>query len=396
MNNKNIATNILHGVHHESPFGALTPPIIQSSTFVFDSSEQGAARFAGREDGFIYTRLGNPTTAMLEEKVAYLEGAEAGACFASGMGAISGTLLTLLGNGDHLIADTTLYGCTLSLMAEHFTKFGINVQFVDLSDLEQLRAALKSNTKVVYFETPANPTMKVIDIEAVAKMAHDASPNCKVVVDNTFCTPIITKPLDFGTDIVVHSATKYLNGHGDVVAGICVSDRKTISEIKKVGLKDITGSVLDPFAAYLILRGIKTLKLRMDAHSSNAQKVAEYLEQSEHVTAVYYPGLSSSKGYDIAKKQMKQFSGVLSFEVKSYEQAVSIMNNVKVCTLAVSLGDCETLIQHPASMTHSGYTKEELIAAGFSDTLIRLSVGLEDAQDIICDLEQAMDIAAKA
>lgn len=395
MNEKNIATAVLHGVHHESPFGALTPPIIQSSTFVFDSSEQGAARFAGKEDGFIYTRLGNPTTAMLEEKIAFLEGAEAGACFASGMGAVSGVLLSLLGSGDHLIADTTLYGCTLSLMAEHLTRFGINVQFEDLSDLDRLRAALKPDTKVVYFETPANPTMKVIDIEAVAKAAHEIAPECKVVVDNTFCTPIITKPLELGADVVLHSATKYLNGHGDVVAGMCASDKKTISEIKKAGLKDITGSVMDPFAAYLILRGMKTLKLRMDAHSANAQKVAEYLSESEHVTAVYYPGLPGCKGHDIAKKQMKQFSGVLSFEVKSYDQAVAIMNNVKVCTLAVSLGDCETLIQHPASMTHSGYTKEELIAAGFSDTLIRLSVGLEDAQDIIDDLEQAMNIAAK-
>lgn len=396
MNTKNVATAVLHGAHHKSAFGALSTPIIQSSTFVFDSSEQGAARFAGKEDGFIYTRLGNPTTSMLEEKVAFLEGGEAGACFASGMGAISGTLLTILSSGDRLIADTTLYGCTLSLMAEHFARFGIEVQFIDMSDLDQLRKALDSKVKVVYFETPANPTLKVIDIEAVSKIAHEAVPGCKVVVDNTFCTPLITKPLQFGADIVVHSATKYLNGHGDVVAGICVSDKETIGEIKKAGLKDITGAVMDPFAAYLILRGIKTLKLRMDAHSANAMKVAEYLAGSEHVTAVYYPGLPTHKGHDIAKKQMKQFSGVLSFEVKSYDQAVAIMNNVKVCTLAVSLGDCETLIQHPASMTHSGYTKEELIAAGFSDTLIRLSVGLEDAQDIIDDLEQAMRIAAEA
>lgn len=394
MNIKNAATAVLHGVHQEKPFGALTPPIVQSSTFVFDSSEQGAARFAGREEGFIYSRLGNPTVKMLEDTIAYLEGAEAAACFASGMGAISSVLLSLLGSGDQLIADTTLYGCTLSLMAEHFARFGINVRFVDLSELDQLRAALNSDTKVVYFETPANPTLKVIDIEAVSGIVHETAPNCKVVVDNTFCTPLITKPLEFGADIVVHSGTKYLNGHGDVIAGMCAGDKETVGMIKKTGLKDITGSVMDPFAAYMILRGIKTLKLRMDAHSANAQKVAEYLAQSKHVTAVYYPGLPAHKDHEIAKKQMKQFSGVLSFEVKSYEQAVSIMNNVKICTLAVSLGDCETLIQHPASMTHSGYTKEELAAAGFSDTLIRLSVGLEDPEDIISDLEQAMNIAA--
>ncbi len=396
MDTKNIATAVLHGVHMESPFGALAPPIIQSSTFVFDSSEQGAARFAGKEDGFMYTRLGNPTNNMLENKIAYLEGGEAGVCFASGMGAISSVLLTLLSCGDHLISDTTLYGCTLSVIAEHLVRFGINVQFVDLSNLDQLREAIKENTKVVYFETPANPTLKIVDIEAVSRIAHEVAPGCKVVVDNTFCTPLITKPLELGADVVVHSATKYLNGHGDVVAGMCVSDKETVAEIKRAGLKDITGSVMDPFAAYLILRGMKTLKLRMDAHSANAQKVAEYLESSKYVKAVYYPGLPSHKGYDIAKQQMKQFSGILAFEVKSYDQAVAIMNNVKICALAVSLGDCETLIQHPASMTHSAYSKEELVAAGFSDTLIRLSVGLEDPQDIIDDLEQAMRIAAEA
>lgn len=391
--NRSAATAVLHGMHRREAYGALTPPIIQSATFVFDSSEQGAACFAGKDEGFIYTRLGNPTNSMLEERIAKLEDGEACACFASGMSAISATLLTLLSSGDSIVADTTLYGCTLSLITEHLVRFGIDVQFADLSDLDQLRGALKNNTKVVYFETPANPTMKIVDIETVAKIAHEAAPGCKVVVDNTFCTPIVTKPLSFGADVVVHSATKYLNGHGDVVAGLAISDRETIAAIKKAGLKDITGAVLDPFAAYFIMRGLKTLKVRMDVHSANAQRVAEYLAQSEHVSAVYYPGLPTHKGHEIAKKQMSQFSGVLSFEVKSYDQAVRIMNNVKICILAVSLGDCETLIQHPASMTHSGYTREELEAAGFSDTLIRLSVGLEDAQDIIDDLEQAMRIA---
>ena len=387
------ATIVVHGNHEKNEKGALATPIFQTSTFVFDSAEQGGRRFAGQEGGFIYSRLGNPTTGQLERKIALLEGGEDCIAFSSGMGAISASLLSVLSCGDHIVADNTLYGCTFSLITETLPRFGVKSTVIDMSDDEAFKAAVQPDTKVVYFETIANPSMKVIDIEAVAAYAHKVSPGCLVIVDNTFATPLLAKPLELGADIVVHSATKYLNGHGDVVAGFSVSRKEIADKIRMVGLKDITGAVLGPQEAFLILRGLKTLKIRMDAICANALKIVEFLQQAPQVSKVFFPGLPEHPNYETAKKELKQFGGMISFEMRSFEESKKVLNNVKLCVLAVSLGDCETLIQHPASMTHSMCTKEEIEAAGFSDRLIRFSVGLEDADDIIADLKQAFEAA---
>lgn len=387
---KGIGTMSIHTGNHKNPFGALAVPIYQTSTFVFDSAEQGGKRFALEEEGYIYSRLGNPTTAVFEEKIAALEGGEAAVATSSGIGAITSTLWTLLKAGDHVIADKTLYGCTFAYLNHGVAKFGVEVDFIDTSDLELVRKTMKSNTRVVYLETPANPNMKVVDIKAVAEIAH-TNPNTLVVVDNTFATPFCQRPLELGCDVVVHSVTKYLNGHGDVIAGVVISKKEIIDQVRLVGVKDMTGSVLGPTEAFYIIRGMKTFELRMRRHCENAMKVAEYLEAHDKIEKVYYPGLKSHDGYEVASKQMDAFGGTLAFELKGgFEAGKTLLNNVKMAALAVSLGDAETLIQHPASMTHSPYTKEERLAAGITDGLVRLSVGLENIEDIIADLEYGL------
>lgn len=391
--NYTFATNSIHGPHCSNPYGALTTPIFQTSTFVFDSAEQGGRRFAGTEDGFIYTRLGNPTISRLQEMVAFLEQGETCTAFASGMGAIAGTVLSFLGSGDCLVADKALYGCTFSLFSETLPRFGVNVEFIDFTDMSQVKAAVTKDTDMVYFETIANPSMRVVDIAKVSAYVHSVAEDCLVVVDNTFATPVLVKPLTIGADIVVHSATKYLNGHGDVVAGFSVSDKEKMAKIASTGLKDITGAVLGPQEAYLILRGLKTLNIRMNSICANARKVAEFLNASPYVRKVFYPGLDNHPDHATAKAELGAFGGMIAFEMNSFDEAKKVLNNVELCTLAVSLGDCETLIEHPASMTHSAYSKEEIEAAGFSDALIRLSVGLESPEDIIADLEGAFEAA---
>lgn len=387
---KGIGTMSIHTGNHKNPFGALAVPIYQTSTFVFDSAEQGGKRFALEEEGYIYSRLGNPTTAVFEEKIAALEGGEAAVATSSGIGAITSTLWTLLKAGDHVIADKTLYGCTFAYLNHGVAKFGVEVDFIDTSDLKLVRKTMKSNTRVVYLETPANPNMKVVDIKAVAEIAH-TNPNTLVVVDNTFATPFCQRPLELGCDVVVHSVTKYLNGHGDVIAGVVISKKEIIDQVRLVGVKDMTGSVLGPTEAFYIIRGMKTFELRMRRHCENAMKVAEYLEAHDKIEKVYYPGLKSHDGYEVASKQMDAFGGILAFELKGgFEAGKTLLNNVKMAALAVSLGDAETLIQHPASMTHSPYTKEERLAAGITDGLVRLSVGLENIEDIIADLEYGL------
>ena len=392
LKNKKFATRAIHGGHHKDPVsGALTTPIFQTSTFVFDSAEQGGRRFALQEGGYIYTRLGNPTNTQLEEKVALLEGAEACMSTASGIGAISSALWTALKAGDHVVASKTLYGCTFALLNHGLTRYGVEVTFVDATNLDEIKAAMKENTRVVYLETPANPDLKLIDIEAVSKIAHEKK-DCIIMVDNTFCTPYIQRPLEWGADVLVHSATKYLNGHGDVIAGFVVGKKEFIDQVRLFGVKDMTGAVLSPFDAYLILRGMKTLQIRMDKHSKNALEVAKFLEGHKNVVKVNYPGLESFPQRELAKKQMDLPGGMIAFEVKGgLEAGKKLLNSLELCTLAVSLGDCETLIQHPASMTHSPYTAEERAEAGISDGLIRISVGLEDPEDIIDDLKQGLD-----
>ena len=390
--NVGLGTKAIHaGNVKDTQYGALTTPIYQTSTFVFDSCEQGGRRFAGQEGGYIYTRLGNPTVSVLENKVAALECGEACVAAASGMGAISSALWTIAGAGKHIVADGTLYGCTFALLNHGMSRYGVEVSFVDTSDLAAVKAALKENTCAVYLETPANPNLKIADIAAVAEIAHTYNPDIKVVCDNTFASPALQNPLTLGADVVVHSATKYLNGHGDVIAGFVVGKADFIGEVRMFGLKDMTGAVMDPFAAYLILRGLKTLEIRMERHCANAKAIAEFLDQHPAVEKVYYPGLKNHVGHDIAVRQMKDFGGMLSFEVKGGRAAgTKLVNALHLITVAVSLGDAETLIEHPASMTHSTYTEEELAASGIPGGLIRLSAGLENAEDIIADLKQAL------
>ncbi|WP_411682498.1 methionine gamma-lyase [Clostridium thailandense] len=390
-------TKAIHGGHiGDKQFGSLATPIYQTSTFIFDSAEQGGNRFAGQEAGYIYTRLGNPTCTEVEEKIALLENGEAAVAAASGMGAISSALWTALKAGDHVVASDTLYGCTFALLNHGLTRFGVDVTFVDASNLEELREALRPNTKVVYLETPANPTLKINDIKEISNIAHKNNSDCLVFVDNTFCTPYLQRPLELGADVVVHSATKYLNGHGDVIAGFVIGKQDFINQVRFFGLKDMTGAVLSPFDSYLIIRGMKTLPIRMERHCKNAMEVAIFLESHPAVGKVYYPGLESFEDYELAKKQMSYPGAMISFELKGgVEEGITVMNNVKLASLAVSLGDAETLIQHPASMTHSPYSPEERLAAGISDGLVRLSVGLENISDIISDLKQALDLIVK-
>ena len=387
--NSGFGTKAIHGGKmKDTQYGALTMPIYQTSTFEFDCCEQGGRRFAGEEKGYIYTRLGNPSISAVENKVALLEGGEACAAASSGMGAVSACLWSIAGAGKHILADETLYGCTFALLNHGMTRYGVEVTFVDTSDLEQVKANLKENTVCVYLETPANPNLKISDIQAVAELAHAYNPAIQVVCDNTFASPYLQRPLELGADVVVHSATKYLNGHGDVIAGFVVGTEAFINEVKMFGLKDMTGATLGPFEAFLIMRGLKTMEIRMERHCENAKRVAEYLVKQEKVERVYYPGLETHPGYEIAKKQMQDFGAMISFEVKGgKEGGMKFVNSLSMIPIAVSLGDAETLVQHPASMTHSVYTEEELKAAGISAGLIRLSVGLENAEDIIADLE---------
>ena len=391
MKKLGLGTTAIHAGTLKNLYGTLAMPIYQTSTFIFDSAEQGGRRFALEEAGYIYTRLGNPTTTVLENKIAALEEGEAAVATSSGMGAISSTLWTVLKAGDHVVTDKTLYGCTFALMCHGLTRFGIEVTFVDTSNLDEVKNAMKENTRVVYLETPANPNLKIVDLEALSKLAH-TNPNTLVIVDNTFATPYMQKPLKLGADIVVHSVTKYINGHGDVIAGLVVTNKELADQIRFVGLKDMTGAVLGPQDAYYIIRGMKTFEIRMERHCANAKKVVEFLNKHPKIEKVYYPGLETHPGYEIAKKQMKDFGAMISFELKGgFEAGKTLLNNLKLCSLAVSLGDTETLIQHPASMTHSPYTKEEREAAGITDGLVRLSVGLENVEDIIADLEQGLE-----
>ena len=382
------ATQVIHGGHEREAFGALVTPLYQSATFVFESAQQGGERFAGNEPGYIYTRLGNPTTAELERKMAILEGAEAAAATASGMGAVSAALLANLQMGDHLVASNAVYGCTYALMTTQFARFGIEVSLVDFSSVTEIEAAIKSNTKVIFCETPVNPHLQVFDLASIANIAKRHQ--LVSIVDNTFMTPLLQRPLDFGIDLVVHSATKYLNGHGDVIAGIVCGSEEQLHKVKYEILKDI-GAVISPHDAWLILRGLKTLDVRLQRHCDSAQRVAEFLAEHPSITRVYYPGLKSHQGHKFIGQQMKRAGGVIAFELAAnLEEAMAFVGYLKLFSIAVSLGDAESLIQHPASMTHSPYTPEARAAAGIGDNLLRISIGLEDCDDIIADLNQAL------
>lgn len=389
-----FATRAIHHAYDPADNqGALVPPLHLSATFVFPSMAAGAAAFSGEQPAYIYTRLGNPTLALLEARIASLEGAEAAVAFSSGMGAISATLWTLLNPGDEILVDRTLYGCTFSLLHHGMARFGVQVRHVDMTDSAALAAAISPATRIVYFESPANPNMRLVDIAAAARIAHAAG--ALVVVDNTYCSPRLQRPIEHGADVVLHSATKYLGGHGDLTAGVVATRAELAQRIRNEGLKDLTGAVLSPHDAHAILRGLKTLHLRMQRHGENAQAIAEMLAAHPQVQTVYYPGLPDFPQHALARRQMDGFGGMLAFElVGGIEAGRRFMDALQLVTRAVSLGDAETLAQHPASMTHSTYTPEERARHDIAEGLIRLSAGLEDIEDLLADLHQALQHAA--
>ena len=383
-----FSTSAIHAGVVKDQFGALAMPIYQTATFIFEDCAQGGNRFSGQENGYIYSRLGNPTLKALEDKLAVLEKGPAAVTTGSGMGAISSVFWTIAQAGSHVIADSTLYGCSFAFLSHGLTRFGIDVSFIDTTDPGQLQATLRPDTVAVYLETPANPTLKITDLRVVAQIAHEYNPEIKVICDNTFATPYLQNPLLLGCDLVVHSATKYLNGHGDVVAGFAVGSEDLISRVRLIGIKDMTGSVLSPHDAFLINRGLKTLEIRMRRHCENARKIADFLSGHPKVEKLYYPGLADHPGHEAAAGQMNDFGGMIAFEVKGGKTAgIKFINRLELCSLAVSLGDAETLVEHPASMTHSTYSPEDLAAAGIPEGLVRLSAGLENSEDIIRDME---------
>lgn len=388
---KNFDTLAIHGGYSSSAqSGSLTPPLYQTSTFTFDSAEQGENRFAGVEDGFIYSRLGNPTVRLLEERIALLEGGEAGLAFGSGMAAVSAILLALTKTGDHILCSQGLYGCTFGLLHLMEEKYNINHDFSYMTNEEEIVSKIKPTTKLIYIETPINPTMRLIDIKKVVAIANEY--NLLVVVDNTFSSPYLQQPLLLGCDVVIHSATKYIGGHGDVIAGLVVGKSEFIQEVAMTTRKDI-GGIISPFDAWLLLRGLKTLPVRMDRHCENADKIASLLKEHKNVEKIYFPGDQEHPEYEIMKKQMRKPGGLISFSIKGTKKdAQSFLNKLEMIKIAVSLGDTETLIQHPATMTHAVVPEHARLEMGITDNLIRLSVGLESWEDIWNDLEQALTV----
>lgn len=381
-------SKLIHSGGIENDKGSAVTPIYQTSTFSFKSAQHGAQCFSGESDGYIYTRIGNPTIADLENTMADLENGFGGVATASGMGAVNTVYTAYLGQGDHVVCTDSMYGPSRGVLETIYPKFGVEASFVDSSDVKNVEAAIRPNTKLIYLETPANPTMNIVDLKAVAELAH--SKGIKVCVDNTFCSPYIQKPLDLGCDIVLHSMTKFINGHADIVAGMVVS--KTEEDYKKTrNIMVNMGCNMDPHQAYMTRRGLKTLAIRIDKAQANCIKVAEFLNNHPKVEWLKYPGLKSHPQYDLAQKQMSGPGAIISFGLKGgYKSGEIMMNNVELALLAVSLGGIETLIQHPASMTHSKLTKEGRAQAGITDDLVRLSIGIEDVEDIIHDLDNAL------
>lgn len=381
-------SKLIHAGEIEDPMGSAVTPIYQTSTFQFKNAEHGAKCFSGESDGYIYTRIGNPTIKDLEQAVAALENGYDGIATSSGMSAINTVYLALLGAGDHMISTNAVYGPSRGIMETLYPKFNVESSYIDTTNAENVKKAIKSNTKLIYIETPANPTMSITDLKEVAKIAHEAGiPLC---VDNTFCSPYLQKPLDLGADIVLHSMTKFINGHADIVAGMLVTKERSMYDKLRYVMVNV-GCNMDPHQAFLTRRGLKTLGIRIDRAQENAKKIAEFLENHPNIAWIKYPGLKSHPQYELAKKQMSGPGSMLSFGLKGgFEAGKKMMDNVKLALLAVSLGGIETLIQHPASMTHSKISKENKEKAGITDELVRLSVGIEDVEDIIHDLEQAI------
>ncbi len=386
----NIDTECIHaGPEPDPAFGSVAPPIYQTSTFIFPTPEDGAARFAGRDPGYIYTRMGNPTVAMLEAAVTALEEGTSALASASGMAAVSTAFFALLSSGDHVVCSASVYGPTRVVLERDFSRFGVRSTMVDTSDLEQLRAAMTDRTRMVFIETPANPTLAVTDIAGAAEIAHAGG--ALVVVDNTFMSPVLQKPFRFGADVVLHSVTKFLNGHSDVVGGVLVfRDDDLMKRVRTV--LHYLGGTMDPHQAWLVLRGIRTLAMRVRQAQENAHALAELLAGHPAVERVRYPGLSGHPHADVIARQMAGHGSLISFDLKGgIDAGRKLLGAVRLPALAVSLGGVESLIQHPASMTHAAVKREDRLAAGITDGLVRLSVGCEDREDLVADLRQALD-----
>lgn len=391
MDTKNLGFNskLIHGGGFEDSLGSATVPIYQTSTFAFKNADDGAACFSGENNGYIYTRIGNPTIEALEKTIAELEHGYNGIGTGSGMGAVSTVYQTFLSAGAHIVSHNALYGPSRGIMESIYSKFGVEHSYVDATHVENVEKAIRPNTKLIYLETPANPTMGITDIEAVCKIAK--AHNIPVCVDNTFCSPYLQRPLDLGADVVLHSMTKFINGHADIVAGMVIAKDPEVYKRLRATMVGM-GCNMDPHQAYMVSRGVKTLGIRIDRAQANAQQVAEFLEQHPKVEWVKYPGLKSHPQYDLAKRQMDGPGSMISFELKGGLAAGKVlMDNVKLSLLAVSLGGVESLIQHPASMTHAKIAHEDKLEAGITDGLVRYAVGIEDVEDIIGDLKQALD-----
>jgi len=382
-------TKMVHAGMSKDPYGSAVVPIYQTSTFAFDSAQNGADRFAGRAEGYIYTRIGNPTIRALERNVAELENGADGIATASGMGAVSVVYMALLGQGAHLVSTGSVYGPSRGLIEKHFSRFGVEYSYVDTSDIANVRAALRPNTKIVYLESPSNPAMLVSDIRAVSELAHQHG--CLVVVDNTFASPYLQKPLDLGADVVLHSVTKFLGGHADVVGGVIVAKAPDIAKQLRTMMVTL-GCNMDPHQAFLVSRGIKTLSLRVERAQENAMRIACWLEAHPKVKWVRYVGLESHPQHELVKRQMSGFGSMISFELQGgFEAGRRLMDSVHLATLAVSLGGVESLIEHPASMTHAGMSEADRLEGGITAGLVRYSVGVESVDDLLADLSQALD-----
>ena len=389
-NNKlKLESVLIHGAEIEENMGAAVTPIYQTSTFKFKNADHGAACFAGDDPGFIYTRIGNPTIGALETTLAEIEHGFGAIAVGSGMAAVNTVYMGLLKGGDHMISSAAVYGPSRVVMEKYWSNFGVESTYLDTTDIEKIKKAIQPNTKMIYIESPANPTMDITDIKAVCELAH--SKNILVVVDNTFCSPVLQRPLDLGADVVLHSMTKFLNGHADIVAGCVVAKDKDIYA-KLRGTMVNLGCNMDPTQAYMVIRGLKTLKIRVLKQQESARILAEWLEKHPKVEWVKYPGLPSHPQYELAQRQMSGPGSLISFSLKGGIQAGKVlMDNIRMILLAVSLGGVESLMSHPASMTHSKMSKESREAAGITDGLVRFAVGIEDVEDIKADLEQALN-----